>query len=284
MLHNFYQHRGGEGVSFAAESEALRALGHEVDTFTLDNAIDLSAGNKIQLAVNTIWCRSSYQAVQKKLREKKYDLLHVQNFFPLLSPSVYDAARSCGVPVVQALRNYRLFCMQTGLFRDGKICTDCSEKKHAWAGIKHRCYRGSLGGSLTVASMIEFHRLRNTWANRVDAFIAVSDCVKQKYVSNGWKPEQIRVKHNTVSPAPNIGTGEGGHFVEVGRLSEDKGLFVLLDAWDALIQQCGAGVVPLLKIIGDGPLEQALRERVNQRGLSECVVVTGRLSLDKTFV
>ncbi|MEI6891600.1 MAG: glycosyltransferase [Pontiella sp.] len=283
MIHNYYKHRGGEGISFAAEAEALRALGHVVDTFSLDNAVDLEKRNRIQTAINSIWSRESYNTVRSLLQNKSYDVLHVQNFFPLLSPSVYDAAKSCGVPVVQALRNYRLFCMQTGLFRDGKICESCSGGKHSWAGIKHRCYRDSLGASLTLSVMIEFHRLRNTWANRVDAFVAVSDCVKQKYVSNGWNPNQIRVKHNTVSPAPDIGKGEQGNFVVVGRLSEDKGLLVLLDAWEILMQQCSPEDIPLLKVIGDGPLEQTLRDDVVRRGLSDCVVIVGRLLLEATY-
>ncbi len=283
MLHNFYRHRGGEGVSFAVEAEALRSLGHEVDTFSMDNAVDLGASNKIRTALNAVWSRESYDMVRSLLEKKSYDILHVQNFFPLLSPSVYDAAKSCGVPVVQALRNYRLFCMQTGLFRDGKICENCSGGKHSWAGIRHRCYRGSLGASLTLGAMIEFHRARQTWAKRVDAFIAVSDCVKQKYVSNGWKSDQIRVKHNTVSPAPDPGNGEQGFFVVVGRLSEDKGLLVLLDAWDLLMKKCAQGDAPLLKIIGDGPLEQNLRKEVVRRGLSDAVEVAGRLSLEETY-
>ncbi|MDF7799792.1 glycosyltransferase family 4 protein [Pontiellaceae bacterium B1224] len=281
MLHNYYRHRGGEGVSFAAEVEALRALGHEVDTFFVDNVEELGQQNALQLAVNTIWSRKSYRTVRELLQKKAYDILHVQNFFPVLSPSVYDAARDAGVPVVQALRNYRLFCMQTGLFRDGGICEACSNGKHSWAGIRHRCYRGSLPASLTVSAMQEIHRIRGTWKNRVDAYVAVSSCVKDKYVSNGWKPDRIFVKHNTVSPIPEPGNGEGGFFVVAGRLSEDKGLPVLLEAWKKLTAE--NDMVPGLVIIGDGPLEQNIANTIEHSRLTGHVRMMGRLLLSETY-
>lgn len=283
MLHNFYRHRGGEGVSFAVEAEALRELGHEVDAISLDNTVDLPKLNAFQLVCNTVWSRSSYRRVRDLLSQKQYDVLHVQNSFPLWSPSVYDAARDAGVPVVQALRNYRLFCMQTGLFRDGSICEKCSGGRHSWSGIRHRCYRNSLGGSLTVSAMIELHRLRRTWHERVDAFIAVSSCVKGKYVASGWDPGQIRVKHNSVSPVPAEGSGDGGYFVVAGRLSEDKGLLLLLSAWKLLSDKCSAEEIPTLIIIGDGPLEDTLRNEIALNDLASHVQMVGRRSLTETY-
>ncbi len=283
MLHNYYQHRGGEGVSFTAESEALRALGHDVDTYTLDNATDLPKLNAVQLACRTIWSKESSCTVKKLLGRKPYDILHVQNSFPLLSPSVYDAAKACGVPVVQALRNYRLFCMQTGLFREGEICEECSGKRHSWSGIRHKCYRNNLAASITVSAMLEIHRLRKTWRNRVDAYIAVSGCVKEKYVSNGWDAGKIHVKHNTVFPPPEPGNGEAGNFVVVGRLSEDKGLLLLLDAWGLLLNKCEKDEMPQLCIVGDGPLGSVLCQEIIKRNLTSFVTMSGRLSLNDTY-
>jgi glycosyltransferase involved in cell wall biosynthesis len=284
VLHNYYQHRGGEGVAVAAESAALRELGHEVDVHSLDNAVDLPRLNAVQLALRTIWSYSSYKRVRRLLQEKRYDVMHVHNFFPLYSPAVYDAARSCGVPVVQTLHNYRLFCMQSGLFRDGKVCERCSAVGNVLPGVRHRCYRGNFSASIVCGSMIEVHRLRKTWHKRVDLFIAVSECVKWKYVENGWDSNKILVKPNTVIPVPEIGTGGKRNFVTVGRLSDDKGLFVLLDAWAHLKRMLRAQDVPELFIIGDGPLEEELKHLIERRELSDVIKLTGRLSLDETYM
>jgi glycosyltransferase involved in cell wall biosynthesis len=283
MIHNYYQHRGGEGVAYVAEAAALRQLFHEVDTDTLDNAVDLPKLNPFQLAARTIWSVQSYRHVRSMLLRKQYDILHVHNTFPLYSPSVYDAARSCGVPVVQTLHNYRLFCMQTGLFRDGHICEECPDAGNAWPGIRHKCYRNCTSASLACGALLEVHRLLKTWHRKVDAFIAVSECVRQKYVSNGWNTEKIFVKHNTVSPVPEVGRGEMNNFVTVGRLSEDKGLFTLLDAWEWLAKGADKHDVPSLDIIGDGPLLETIKREVFERGLSHYITLTGRLSLDETY-
>ena len=282
MIHNYYAKRGGEGFSFAVESQSLRELGHEVDTYTVDSETDLP-GTPLALAINTIWSRKSYREVKKLLQKKKYDVLHVQNFFPLLSPSVYKAARDCGVPVVQALRNYRLLCLQPEFFRDGALCEDCLTRGCALPGVYHRCYRNSLLPSLVLGLFQEFHRRRKTWSRDVDGYVAVSSWVKQRYVSAGWDPNSIFVKHNTVFPAPDVGTGRGGYFVCVGRVSQEKGIPVLLDAWEQLHVRLGAEAAPQLKIIGDGPLFSELQERVAQSDLSCVVKLTGRLSHEETL-
>src|SRR5262245_3208567 len=59
-----------------------------------------------------------------------------------------------------------------------------------------------------------------------------------------------------MSVDPGSGTGEGGFALYVGRLTKDKGLDVLLEAWHRL------GSNTPLKIAGDGPLAASLMERV----------------------
>ena len=107
MLHNSYQFRGGEDESFESEVRMLRDAGHYVDTIHLNNDRVDEIG-KFQVALQSIWSKPSYDLVDRKARERNFDVMHVQNFFPMISPSVYSAAKKNGVPVVQTLRNYRL--------------------------------------------------------------------------------------------------------------------------------------------------------------------------------
>ena len=80
--------------------------------------------------------------------------MHVQNFFPLISPAAYYAAQAEGVPVVQTLRNYRLFCSNALFFRDGHVCEDCLGKTPPWPGVVHACYRGNRAATGVVAAML----------------------------------------------------------------------------------------------------------------------------------
>src|SRR5258708_170763 len=110
MLHNRYLSPGGEDHSTAAEVAFLKDSGCESELLEEDNRRIEQLGNA-RTAVRTVWSSESYKRVYEKLRTGSFDILHVQNFFPLWSPSVYYAASRCGVPVVQTLRNYRLLCV-----------------------------------------------------------------------------------------------------------------------------------------------------------------------------
>jgi hypothetical protein len=87
----------------AAEKELVRQHGHEVDAYEEHNE-RVGALSKMRVALKTVWSSESYHIVRQRLRNQRYDLVHVQNFFPLISPSIYYAARAEGVPVVQSLR------------------------------------------------------------------------------------------------------------------------------------------------------------------------------------
>src|SRR4051812_11316665 len=124
MLHNRYLVPGGEDQSSAAEVALLRQYGHEVELLEEDNQRVKQLGSA-RTALRTLWSRKSYARVHHKLRSGSFDVMHVQNFFPLWSPSIYYAASRSRVPVIQTLHNYRLMCVNSLLFRDQRVCEDC---------------------------------------------------------------------------------------------------------------------------------------------------------------
>ena len=100
LCHNFYQQSGGEDRSFADESELLRRNGHEVVAFTRHND-EIKSMPRREVARKTIWNHDSYDQVTEIIRQQRPDVMHCNNTFPLISPSVYYAASREGVPVVQ---------------------------------------------------------------------------------------------------------------------------------------------------------------------------------------
>lgn len=246
-IHNNYLIRGGEDESRVAEEQLLRETGHQVDVYEEHNQriAELSATDT---AIRTIWSQESYEIVKQQLQKSAYNIVHVQNFFPLISPSVYYAARSQNVPVVQTLRNYRLLCPNGLFFRDGQVCEDCLGQFFPISGMVHNCYRQNRAATTTTAMMLMLHRFLGTWMHQVNLFVALSEFARNKFISAGFPPEKIVVKPNFVDPDPGMGEGQGGYALYVGRLSVEKGLDTLLQAWEHL--NCS---IPL-KIVGDGPL------------------------------
>ncbi|MDX2466407.1 MAG: hypothetical protein QNL12_03765, partial [Acidimicrobiia bacterium] len=134
MLHNRYKIPGGEDVSTHMQVDLLRSNGHDVELVEESNDRVDSLG-PMRTAVRTFWSTESHRRVSHLLGGGHFDLMHVQNFFPLLSPSVYYAARKYRVPVLQSLRNFRLVCPEGMLFRDGQVCMDCVGRRVAWPAI-----------------------------------------------------------------------------------------------------------------------------------------------------
>ena len=252
-IHNQYQIRGGEDESRELEERLLREHGHIVDVYEETNH-DIQNYSSLHLTLKTIWSQQSYDVVRQQLRQHRYDLIHVQNFFPLISPSVYYAAQAEGVPVVQTLRNYRLVCPNALFFRDGKVCEDCVGKPIPYPGVVHGCYKKNRLASAAVAAMISSHRALKTWLNQVNVFIALTQFAKQKLVAGGLPAEKILVKPNFIYPDPGVGSGQGNFALYVGRLSVEKGLDTLLEAWQTLPQPFS------LKIVGDGPLADLVQQ------------------------
>jgi glycosyltransferase involved in cell wall biosynthesis len=246
-VHNTYKIRGGEDESRESEERLLRSHGHDVQVYEENNS-QIEAIGAAAMAIRTIWSSESYQAVRQILATSRCDLMHVQNFFPQISPSVYYAAKAEGVPVVQTLRNYRLLCPNALFFREGRVCEDCIGKAVPYPGIVHSCYRENRAASAVTATMITAHRALRTWTQQVDLYIALTEFARQKFIQGGLPAEKIVVKPNFVEPDPGIGAGQGGYALFVGRLSVEKGLDTLLSAWEQLKHP-----MPL-KIVGEGPL------------------------------
>ncbi|VEP12695.1 putative glycosyl transferase [Hyella patelloides LEGE 07179] len=252
-IHNRYLMRGGEEESYELEAAILQENGHQVDTYE-ENNLNLKTLSSAHLALRTIWSVESYRQVTEKLTSSQYDIVHVHNFFPLISPSVYYAARKAKVPVVQTLQNFRLLCPNALFLREGKVCEACLDKFIPYPGVVHGCYRNSKVSSAGVAAMLSVHRALGTWKNLVDRYIALTNYDRDKFIQGSIPGDKITVKPNIIHPDPGVGEGKGNYAVFVGRLSVEKGIDTLLDAWEKL-----APKIPL-KIVGEGPLADLVAE------------------------
>ena len=243
-IHNRYQQPGGEDRVFAAEAALLENRGHRIARYT-DSNERISNGFVAGLA--TVWNQVSYRRLRATAQDQAVNIAHLHNTFPLISPAGYYALRRQRVPIVQTLSNFRLVCPGSLLLRDGEPCEECIEQKSLRPALAHRCYRESLTATAAVCGMIAAHRAAGTWNRAVDAYIALSHFARAKFIEGGLPENRIVVKRNFIDRDPGVGEGGGSYALFVGRLSAEKGISTLLDAWR---RQPG---MPL-KIAGDGPL------------------------------
>jgi len=250
IAHNRYSSAqpSGENVVVDAEIAQLRAAGVEVVPYlrSSDEIGSLPAARKALLPVAPIWSPGAQRDLVELISAHRPDLLHLHNPYPLISPWIVRTAHAHGLPVIQTVHNYRQVCAPGLYFRDGHVCHDCRGRAFALPAIVHNCYRGSKAQSAIMATTLAVHR--GTWRS-VDRYVALTDAIADHLIGYGIPDERITVKPNAVDdpgpPAP-IGTG----FLFASRLSEEKGLRLVLEAWSRRAE----GTLGTLRLAGDGPL------------------------------
>ncbi|MBY7736806.1 glycosyltransferase family 4 protein [Paenibacillus polymyxa] len=266
IIHNFYQQSGGEDKVVEQESAMLRSSGIETEHYYVHNDSIQSKGlaNMAKLAVEAAWSFPEFKRIKELLLRVKPDVVHVHNFFPVISPSVYHACERLGVPVVQTLHNYRLICPAATFMRGNEVCEKCLHGTLLHS-IRHGCYRGSQLQTIPVAAMIKFNELIGTWQHKVSRYIALTEFARDKFAESGIPLDRIAVKpnfihHQTVKAKydPN-----DRYLLFVGRISAEKGVRNLLQAWSQLEDRGGLRLV----IIGDGPQKAELAAAYSQEDI-----------------
>jgi glycosyltransferase involved in cell wall biosynthesis len=275
LVHNFYRQYGGETAVFEAERRMLRAAGHSVISYTRDSKEIEGFGRwkRAALAPNAIWARDSHHELGELIASELPEVAHFTNTFPLISPSAYYACRNARVPVVQSIHNYRLICPAATLWRDGSTCEECVDHS-LLRSIQHACYRNSRSASAVLATMLAVHRRCGSYSNLVDRYIALTEFARNKLIAGGLPGERISIKPNFVEPDPGLREGSGDYALFAGRLTEEKGVHTLLDAWKRL------GPEVRLHIAGDGPLRDALAHRIDSEGIAGATLL-GSLSREE---
>jgi glycosyltransferase involved in cell wall biosynthesis len=289
IAHNQYSSAqpSGENAVVAAEIDELNRAGVHVLPFlrSSDEIATFSLAQRAALAVSPVYARRAQRELRDLLRRERPDVVHLHNPYPLLSPWVIRTAQAEGVPVVHTLHNFRQVCVN-GLFHRaapavpsapsappdgpgassppdavvpdaGGSCRACAGRAIGLPAIRYACYRGSRAQSAVMATTLALHR--RTWP-RLDRVLALTPAMADFARSLGVAPERIVVRPNAVpDPGPTPGPGSG--FLFAGRLSAEKGLTLLLDAWDRHPE----GSLGPLRIAGDGPLAALVRDRATVR-------------------
>jgi glycosyltransferase involved in cell wall biosynthesis len=254
VIHNSYQSTniGGEDIVYKNELRALqKKLGKEnVYSYVISND-DLS---KLKLIVSIWFSLKYYKEIKRIIQENEIDLVHIHNFFPLLTPSIFKASKDAGAKVIHTLHNYRLWCISGMFYRDEYgICELCTRHKFSLQGILNKCFRKSLIQSVVAQLSFWFYNITKIFDN-IDYFFVLTKFQKEKVRSLGIDEKKIILKPNCLDFTFDTVEKKNG-YIYVGRLEKSKGLIELLEVWDNLDKKYK------LTIIGSGDIEEELREK-----------------------
>ena len=284
LVHNYYGSAApsGENQVVDAERALLREHGHEVLDFNRysDEIREQAGWGVIKGALATPFNPFVVSAVRRVVKDFDPDVVHVHNTFPLISPAAFLAAGPRATRIL-TLHNYRLFCASAIPLRQGKPCTECLEKGSIWPGLRYGCYRGSRLATLPLAASIGLHRALGTWQRHVDGFIALTDFQRDRMIEAGLPSEKVFLKPHFYDkpPLPLPWNQREGDVVFVGRLSEEKGLRFLLEAWIAWGTEA-----PKLELIGQGPEREQWEARVREAGMESRIFFAGQLPFEQVQI
>ena len=284
LINNFHYRKGGSEAVYFNMARMLMQQGHEVVFFsctspqneqsnscryfvTPNSSLPLAQG-----AMRYIYNREAQRSLEQLIKEEQPDIAHIHLFWGGLSTSILDTLRKYHIPVVHTAHDYRMVCPAYTFRRaDGTICEECKGGKY-YRCLKHRCSRNSLVHSLLMS--VEMY-LRNHWhkaLKKIDGIVFVSQFAHDKHIEFTPQLAQTKsiVSYNTIPEIEErfVSRSRGEYYLFFGRLSYEKGIKTLIEAFTALNG-------PKLKIVGTGPEEETLKAYVAEHRAEQKIEFVG---------
>lgn len=278
QVHKYYFHRDGASNYALYLGELLKERGNKIIPFSMQNPRNLeseykdffvsemnlddpkkvSVGNKFKYVGRMLYSCEAKKKMNKLLKKEKIDIAHLHNIYHHISPSILPVLKKAGVKIVMTLHDYKLICPNYTMFHHGQVHEEDCRGLYL-SCLKNKCHKNSRAQSIVVtAEMIFHHKIMRYYEHYVDKFIAPSEFIMQKCVEHGWPKEKfVHIPHPIDPDKFSVQKSDSGYVAYVGRLSDEKGIEVLLSA---------AAKTPDIdyKIIGEGPLENNLRQVVKK--------------------
>ncbi|ERJ60616.1 glycosyltransferase family 4 protein [Sphingobacterium paucimobilis] len=251
IIHNFYQHKGGEDVVFAQEAAILTEAAHQVETISFHNKKGLKGLLQFFLYP---WNVCASRKIMKQVNGFNPDVVHIHNTHYAIGPLLFRKLHQANIPVVLTLHNFRLLDPSANLFHNNTVFTDTIDREFPWKSIRNKVLDNSLLKTFWTAFTVYLHKRLGTWKN-IERILTFSEFGKQLFLNStlGLNADQIAIKPNfAVEDSEPYKVQKKDFFVYIGRLSEEKGVESLLKAF-SLSQYT-------IKIYGDGPLRDRVKE------------------------
>jgi glycosyltransferase involved in cell wall biosynthesis len=249
LVHTYYLVRGGEDFVFEQEQKLI-GESEQVRALAFMNRPGMRGGLQFFLS---IWNMGAARQLKRVIREFRPDVIHCHNLHFGIGPIAIRVASKMGIPVVMTLHNYRLICPSGTLLLNGAIFTESIHSAFPWKAIRQKAFRNSVLLTFWLAFINWFHQQIGTW-KQVDRFIVLTEFARSLFAdtSMGIPADKIVIKANFADPVMVDSAGRQEQFLFVGRLSGEKGVPLLLEAFSKSRHK--------LHIAGEGPLKAMVEE------------------------
>lgn len=288
MVNKFHYLKGGSEKYYFELAELLKENGHEVAFFSMKDEkniktdckeyfvepIDLNTGSKLK-ALDVIYSKENKKKMEEALEEFKPDIVHLNNFQRQLSASTIDPIKKRNIPIVFTAHDVQAICPAIIMMdNDKNICEKCMKGKYLNC-IKKKCNKGSTLKSIVGALEGYYYRAKNIYTNKIDFIITPSEFYRGKMIEDGIPENKIKALHNFVELKDyDLETSDEGYALYFGRLSKEKGILNLINAFTKLKEG-------KLYIAGEGPEKETIENIIKENKLEDRVKLLGFLNSDQ---
>ena len=288
LVNKFHYLKGGSEKYYFELANLLKEKGHEIAFFSMLNdkniktgekeyfveEIDLNTGSKLK-ALDVIYSKENKKKMTQALEDFKPDIVHLNNFQRQLSESIVEAIKEKNIPIVFTAHDLEAVCPAILMLDNNKeVCELCKNGKYINC-IKKGCVKNSKLKSILGAVEARYYRIKKVYNKKISYIITPSEFYKQKLVEDGIKENKIEAIHNFIDVSQyNLKTEDEGYALYVGRLSKEKGILNLIEAFSSLQNK-------KLYIAGDGPEKEKIERIIKDRHLENDIKLLGYLSQDQ---
>ena len=288
LVNKFHWMKGGSETYYFGLGKMLKEHGHEVAYFSMKNEKNIITGDKeyfveesdmnsknITKAFDVIYNKKNKKKMEEALDDFKPDIVHLNNFQRQLSASIIDPCVERNIPIVFTAHDVQAICPAILMMdSDKNICEDCMNHKYMNC-IKKSCIKNSKLKSILGAIENNYYYKKNIYTNKIKHIITPSNFYKGKFIEDGIKKNKIDYIHNFIDiDQYNIKTEDEGYALYFGRLSREKGILNLLNAF----AKTKKGT---LYIAGTGPEQEEIERIIKDNKLEDRVKLLGFLNKDE---
>jgi glycosyltransferase involved in cell wall biosynthesis len=261
LVNKFLFYAGGAEKYMFNLGQKLLEVGNKVEYFGLDDERKI-AGNEFDIYADphftpkrVIYSEQNKKNFNKLIDKFKPDIVHMNNISFQLTSSLIDACKEKKVPVVMTVHDPQLVCPNHMLYYEKRgICEDCLDMdfKHC---LKNKCLKNSI-----FKSFLAYKESKMTHEcykyGYISKYICPSNFIKNMLIKGGYPEEKCAFLQNFVFEkkySPKSSEKED-YILYYGRLSEEKGIKLLLESLPENVN---------LVVAGSGPMVTELKGRTN---------------------
>lgn len=280
MVNKFFYVKGGSETYYFSLKTMLEKHGHTVVDFSMQDERNLHSEyaeyfvkntdynthgglfDKAAMAMKIVYSFEAREKFERLIQREKPDIVHLHLFQHQISPSILDVIRKYRLPCVYTAHDLKMICLNYKMMHHGRLCEDCRGGR-VLPCLKNRCVKESLVKSAINAAEGIVHKFKKSY-DAIDTVIVPSLFYRRKFAEFGVDEERLVYIPNFLledAPACPMPEDAGQYILYFGRLSEEKGIMMLLEALKATSVR--------LKIAGTGPLEKAISDYISRNALEQ---------------